>query len=282
MMDDLAGKAAVVTGAASGIGYALAEALGHEGMRVVMADVEEQPLTEAAAKVRSVTGSDVLGVPTDVSVAASVDDLAVQAIEAYGPVALLCNNAGVAGGGLVWDTPLSEWEWVLGVNLWGVVHGLHTFLPAMVAQGEGHIVNTASMAGLLASPGMAPYCASKHAVVAISEALYRELELAGSPLGVSVLCPGFVNTRIVDADRNWPSRLGPVPEQGEVATMVDQFFRQQILAGMPPATVAEHVVAAIKQRRFWVLTHAEQYADHVRSRFDAAVSGRDPDPFAFG
>jgi NAD(P)-dependent dehydrogenase (short-subunit alcohol dehydrogenase family) len=281
-MEDLRGKAAVVTGAASGIGLGLAERLAAEGMQVVMADIEEAALEEAAAKVRAATAAGVLAVPTDVSAAASVEELAARATDAFGSVALLCNNAGVAGGSLVWDTPLSAWHWVLGVNMWGIIHGLHAFLPAMIQKGEGHVVNTASMAGLLASPGMAPYCASKHAVVGISEALYSELQLSGSAVGVSVLCPGFVNTRIGDADRNWPSRLGVAPERSPVADVMEQVLRDRLAAGMAPTEVAAAVVNAVKKGQFWILTHADEYADEVRARFDAAVSGRNPAPFAFG
>jgi NAD(P)-dependent dehydrogenase (short-subunit alcohol dehydrogenase family) len=251
-------------------------------MQVVMADVEKVALDEAAAEVSGLGGK-VLPVTTDVSDAASVQQLAAAAEAAFGPVWLVCNNAGVAGGGFTWDVPRSTWEWVLGVNMWGVINGIATFVPGMVERGDGHVVNTASMAGLLASPGMAPYTASKHAVVAISETLYRDLELMGSRVGVSVLCPGFVNTRIGDADRNWPSRLGPLPvaEDNAMAEVIREALRVRLAGGTPPSEVADKVFDAIAARRFWVLPHAGEYAEHVRARFDNAVEGRDPEPFVF-
>jgi NAD(P)-dependent dehydrogenase (short-subunit alcohol dehydrogenase family) len=278
----LSGRVAVVTGAASGIGLGLASRAAAEGMHVVMADIERAALDEAAAGVEA-SGAKALPVVTDVSDATSVQQLAAKAEEAFGPVWLVCNNAGVAGGGLAWELGHDTWEWVLGVNLWGVIHGIAAFVPGMVARGEGHVVNTASMAGLLASPGMAAYCASKHAVVAISESLYRDLELTGSQVGVSVLCPGFVNTRIADAARNWPARLGPPPavDDTPIADLVRAALEARIAGGMPPAEVADKVFDAVVTRRFWVLPHADEYAAHVRSRFANAVEGRNPDPFQF-
>jgi NAD(P)-dependent dehydrogenase (short-subunit alcohol dehydrogenase family) len=279
---ELSGRVAVVTGAASGIGLGLATKAAALGMQVVMADIEKVALDEAAAEVSGL-GAKVLPVTTDVSDAASVEQLAAAAEAAFGPVWLLCNNAGVAGGGLTWEIPSSTWQWVLGVNMWGVIHGIAAFMPGMVERGEGHVVNTASMAGLLASPGMAPYTASKHAVVAISETLYRDLELMGLRVGVSVLCPGFVNTRIGEADRNWPSRLGPLPvsENNPMAEVIRQALQARLAGGMPPSEVADKVFDAIAGRRFWVLPHADEYAAPVRTRFDNAVEGRNPEPFFF-
>jgi NAD(P)-dependent dehydrogenase (short-subunit alcohol dehydrogenase family) len=283
--DELAGRVAVVTGSASGIGLGLASKAAALGMQVVMADIEKVALDEAAAEVSALSGAGgkVLPVTTDVSDAASVQELAAAAEAAFGPVWLVCNNAGVAGGGFTWDIPRSTWEWVLGVNMWGVINGIATFVPGMVERGEGHVVNTASMAGLLASPGMAPYTASKHAVVAISETLYRDLELLGSRVGVSVLCPGFVNTRIGDADRNWPSRLGPLPvaEDNPMAEVIREALRVRLAGGTPPSEVADKVFDAIAGRRFWVLPHAAEYAEHVRARSDNAIEGRSPEPFVF-
>ena len=207
---DLAGKVAVVTGAASGIGLAIAEKCVSEQMKVVLADVEEDALELAADRLAQ--RGPVLAVPTDVSVAESVDELRRQA-EAFGPVHLVCNNAGVstAGPGAAWEKPVSAWDWVLGVNLWGVIHGIRAFMPGMVERDQGHIVNTASIAGFLPFPFAAPYAASKHAVVGISTSIYHELELRGSNVHVSVLCPGWIRTNIADAERNWPERLGALP-----------------------------------------------------------------------
>jgi NAD(P)-dependent dehydrogenase (short-subunit alcohol dehydrogenase family) len=281
-MAEFEGRVAVVTGAASGIGLGLATKAAAVGMQVVMADIEKVALDEAAAEVSGL-GAQVLPVTTDVSDAASVQQLAAAAEAAFGPVWLVCNNAGVAGGGFTWDVPRSTWEWVLGVNMWGVINGIATFVPGMVERGEGHVVNTASMAGLLASPGMAPYTASKHAVVAISETLYRDLELTGSSVGVSVLCPGFVNTRIGEADRNWPSHLGPLPvsEDNPMTEVIRELLRVRLAEGTPPSEVADKVFDAIAARRFWVLPHAHEYGEHVRSRFDNAVEGHNPEPFQF-
>ena len=285
VMTDFEGRVAVVTGAASGIGLGLATKAAALGMPVVMADIEKVALDEAAAEVSAVSGlgGKVLPVPTDASDAASVEQLAAAAEGAFGPVWLVCNNAGVAGGGFTWDIPRSTWEWVLGVNMWGIINGIATFVPGMVERGEGHVVNTASMAGLLASPGMAPYTASKHAVVGISETLHRDLQLVGSGVGVSVLCPGFVNTRIAEADRNWPSRFGPLPvaEDNPMAELIRAALQARLAEGTPPSEVADTVFEAIAARRFWVLPHADEYAEHVRSRFDNAVEGRNPEPFVF-
>jgi NAD(P)-dependent dehydrogenase (short-subunit alcohol dehydrogenase family) len=206
-MKDLEGKVAVVTGAASGIGLALATRFAEEGMKVVLADIEGPALDSAVTALRS-AGRDVIGVRTDVSSYESVQALAANAADVYGKAHVLCNNAGVGGGNLLWLTTEKDWQWVFGVNIWGVINGIRAFVPGMVAHGEeGHIVNTSSMAGL-ATPTMDTiYAASKHAVVAISEALYFQLHVAGSKLSASVLCPGFVRTNILAAARNRPKEL---------------------------------------------------------------------------
>lgn len=271
-MQDLTGKNAVVTGAASGIGRALAGRFAAEGMRVVLADVEAAPL-EAAAKELRADGAEVAQVVTDVSDGDQVDALAAAATEAFGPVHVLCNNAGVGAGGLLSELTTADWQWVLGVNLWGVIHGIRAFLPGMVAHGEpAHIVNTASLAGHVAAPFMGPYSASKFAVVAISETLHHELSMTGANVRASVLCPGWVNTNIAASERNRPAALGG-GSRGEDPRA--QMLNQVLESGMAPAEVAELVLSAIRDDRFWVFTHPEMQAG-VEARWDSIRSGTNP------
>ena len=257
-MQDFQGKVAVVTGAASGIGRALAGKSAQEGMKVVLADVEENALKQAEAELRA-SGADVLAVQTDVSKAADVEALAQKAFDTYGAVHLLFNNAGVGAGITVWDSSLADWQWVLGVNLWGVIHGVHYFVPRMLAQGsEGHIVNTASSAGLIASSGLGIYKVSKHGVVTLSETLALELAQRGAKIKVSALCPEWVNTRIMDAERNRPAALQNAPEEQQISPEIAaaiQAMRQVIEAGIPPSQVADTVFDAIREERFYILTH---------------------------
>ncbi|MGH9047768.1 MAG: SDR family NAD(P)-dependent oxidoreductase, partial [Acidimicrobiales bacterium] len=218
-MEDLSGRVAVVTGGASGIGYALAERFAGEGMGVVIADVEEAALKGAGAMLRA-TGADVLEVETDVRDAGQVESLAERAVAHFGAVHVVCNNAGVAGGaagGALWDIALEDWEWTLGVNLRGVINGVRAFVPRLVAQGEGHVVNTASMAGLIAGGGGA-YGVSKAGVVSLSESLYFGLQQADAGVGVSVLCPGWVNTHLADSERNRPADLAVEPAADPMAS----------------------------------------------------------------
>jgi NAD(P)-dependent dehydrogenase (short-subunit alcohol dehydrogenase family) len=271
---DLRGKTAVVTGAASGIGFALAERFVDEGMQVALADVEEPALVEAAAKLRA-AGGNVLAEVTDVSDGDSVDRLARAVANTFGPVQVLCNNAGVGAGGLVSELSTADWEWVLGVNLWGVIHGVRAFLPGMLASGEpGHVVNTASLAGLVSAPFMAPYSASKFAVVATSEALFHELRMTGAKVGVSVLCPGWVNTNIHSSERNRPARAGRQGDMG-VPDGRAEMLRQILQNGMPPAEVAQLVVDAVRTNRFYILTHPEM-TPAIEARMTAIVEGHDP------
>jgi NAD(P)-dependent dehydrogenase (short-subunit alcohol dehydrogenase family) len=272
-MELTAGKVAVVTGAASGIGLALAERFARAGLDVVLADVEQPALQAASEKVAGL-GVKTLAVPTDVSDEAAVSALAAAAIDRFGAVHVVCNNAGVASFGDPWFGPLSAWEWVLGVNLWGVIHGIRAFLPVLAGQGEGHIVNTASIAGLI--PGLGPsYDATKHAVVAISEDLYQAMNVAMLPIGVSVLCPGWVRTSVVQADRNWPEKLGEVPSRAVTAEVTVPHVQRAVDEGMAPAAVADLVADAITANRFWVFTDP-RFTQIALDRWQRIAEGHNP------
>jgi NADP-dependent 3-hydroxy acid dehydrogenase YdfG len=269
-METFEGRTAVVTGAASGIGRALAERFAALGMNVVLADVEEPRLAETAAHLRE-SGANVLPVVTDVGSGDSVDALAAKAFDTYGAVHVLCNNAGVGGGGPIAALTTNDWKWVLDVNLWGVIHGIRAFLPTMVASGEeGHIVNTGSIAGMITAPGLGAYGATKFAVVAISETLHAELTLADSRVGVSVLCPGMVNTNIDTADRNRPPHLRGASLEPTPAERAD--FKARLEAGMQPAQVALLVEDGIRNRRPYIFTGREFlpiFEARVRTIIDA-------------
>jgi NAD(P)-dependent dehydrogenase (short-subunit alcohol dehydrogenase family) len=272
-MELTAGKVAVVTGAASGIGLALAERFARAGLHVVLADVEQTALEAAEQKIARL-GVKTLAVRTDVSDDASVQALAAASVDRFGAVHVICNNAGVSSASDPWFGPLSAWKWVLGVNLWGVIHGIRAFLPLVAMQGEGHIVNTASVAGLM--PGLHPsYDASKHAVVAISEDLYTAMQVAGLPIGVSVLCPGWVRTGILDAERNWPDGMGEIPPLALTAEVTLPHVRRAVDEGMEPAAVADLVADAIAGDRFWVLTDPGFTAIALR-RWQGIATGDNP------
>lgn len=255
-MKDFQGKVAVVTGAASGIGRALAEKSAQLGMKVALADVEAAALKQAEEEMKA-AGADVLAVQTDVSKAEDVEALAQKAFDTYGAVHLLFNNAGVGAGTTVWESSLADWQWVLGVNLWGVIHGIHYFVPRMLAQGsEGYIVNTASSAGLIASSGLGIYKVTKHGVVTLSETLALELAQRGANIKVSVLCPEWVNTRIMEAERNRPAALqNPAQEQSPEVAAAIEFLRQVVQTAIPPSQVADTVFDAIREDKFYILTH---------------------------
>jgi NAD(P)-dependent dehydrogenase (short-subunit alcohol dehydrogenase family) len=270
-MELTAGKVAVVTGAASGIGLALAERFARAGLDVVLADIEEPALQAAEQKV-AVLGAKTLAVPTDVSDEAAVNALAAAAVDRFGAVHVVCNNAGVSTNADPWSGPISSWKWVLGVNLWGIIHGIRAFLPVLAAQREGHIVNTASAAGLI--PATNPqYDSTKHAVVAISEDLYRAT--AGLGVGVSVLCPGWVRTRILQADRNWPASLGEVPPPAAATAVLAPHAQRVIDEGMAPAAVADLVADAIAADRFWVFTDP-RFTEMALDRWQRSAEGHNP------
>lgn len=276
-MADLSGKVAVVTGAASGIGYAMAERWAASGMKVVLADIEEDALERAADELAD--AGTVIAVPTDVSLPESVEELRRQA-EALGRVTVVCNNAGVAGVSALpgWDKPLAEWQWVLAVNLWGVINGVRAFLPGMVERDEGTIVNTASIAGLLPLPFGTPYAASKHAVVGLSVTIRQELEIMGSRARVCVLCPGWIRTHVADSERNWLDRFGDIPEvpDTEISRMFNGMVRSLVEGGMEPGEVANQVYSAVEEGRFWVLPNAEKYGPVIQDMATSAVEGRTP------
>ena len=278
-MESLTGKVVVVTGAASGIGRSMADRFAAEGMQVVLADVEEAALAAATEEVTG-TGAAAVGVPCDVSSRASVDALAEAAVTRFGAVHVVCNNAGVSGGmGPLWETTSKDWEWVLGVNLMGVVHGIQAFVPLMLDQGgDGHVVNTSSVLGL-SSGGGSIYSVTKHAVTRLSEGLLNDLRSASSNLGVSVLCPGLIATQIVSSDRNRPDQLrnevdaAAAEDAAKQRELVQGYFLSE---GMPPAEVAGMVVDAILADRFYVLTHPDMIKPAVEARLRAVLDGTDP------
>lgn len=279
-MDTIEGKVAVVTGAASGIGLAMARGFAAAGASVVLADVEEGALKDAEGELAG-GGAPVLSVPTDVRDGAAVDALRDAALDRFGAVHVVCNNAGVAVGGRTWEHTVADWEWILGVNLWGVVHGVRSFTPVLLDQGEGHIVNVASMAGLVSPPFMSAYNATKHAVVALSESLHGELAMEGGAVGVSVLCPGWVKTRINDSDRNRPDgeEGDGVLGDAEARAGFRQIVAGLIAGGIEADDVAAMVLDAVLTRRFYILTHPD-WSPLITDQAARIVAG-DPPSGAF-
>ena len=273
-MRELAGKTAFVTGGAAGIGLALGRAFAQSGMKVMLADIEADAL-QAAVKSLQEISPDISGTICDVAESASVERAAQAAFDAFGNVHVVCNNAGVAAGGGIDHISLDNWRWVIDVNLMGVLHGIKSFLPHIRAHGEGgHIVNTASMAGMQSDLGFSPYGASKFAVVSLSEGLSLRLKPHG--IGVSVLCPSYVRTRIGESGRNRPERYGqsqPLDPAAPAGAMVAEIARQ-IEAGLDPATVATRVLTAIREDQLYVFTHPGMRAE-VEARFAAILAAMD-------
>jgi len=276
-MKDFNGKVAVVTGAASGIGKALAERCLAEGMQVVMADVEQKALDESASELQASGDNNILAVTCDVSKREQVEDLARKTIDTFGAVHLLFNNAGVTAGSNVWDATYNDWEWVMGVNLWGVIYGVKTFMPIILAQdSEGHIVNTASVAGLVPGFGMATYSVTKHGVVALTENIFAHLGFNSGKVGASVLCPGFISTHIYDAARNRPAELAnPDVEVTEEMQQQYQGTIAMIQAGMEPAELADIVFKGIRTKQLYIQTH-DAFNRVISKRAENIVTGTNP------
>jgi len=278
-MQDFEGKVAVITGAASGIGRALTEKCLAEGMHVVMGDIEEGALHQTAAELQSAGQNSVLPVKTNVAILEEIENLKQKAVDTFGGVHLLFNNAGIGGGGNSWNSTQKDWDWVLGVNLWSVIHGLRVFVPQMIAQDTPcHIVNTASVAGLLGGTTNAAYAVTKHGVVALTESLFRDLQAENLKIGASVLCPGLIDTSIMDSSRNRPESLvddvEPVQVTAEQAAARAQ-FAAALKRGMQPAEVAEIVFAGIRADRLYIQTH-DTFNPMLLERAENIASGTNP------
>lgn len=275
-MQDLKGKVAVITGGAEGIGKAIAVAAAVEGMKLVLADIDASKLDKTVTEFAA-NGTEVIGIKTDVSKYEQVEALAQAAFERFGNVHLLVNNAGVAVAKSAWETTQQDWDWVMGVNLYGVTNGLRAFIPTMLEKGEaGHIVNTASVAGLISEPALAAYNVSKFGVVTLSEGLHHDLTLRKSNIKVSVLCPAWVKTRIAESERNRDqsdrcdvSKLDPISLKTGMSIM------NAVQNGIPPEKVADDVIAAVKAGKFYILTHPHSKAG-VQIRMEDIINERAP------
>ena len=280
-MKQFAGRVAVITGAASGLGRAMAARFARENMSVVLADVNAADLARTETELRD-GGATVIGVHTDVSRAEDIDELASRTLEAFGAVHLVVNNAGVAPLGSAWENTLADWQWTLGVNLWGVIHGVRVFTPLLLAQAQkageaGHIVNTASVSGFINAPGMCMYNVSKHAVVALSESLHHELARLTQQVKCSVLCPAYVPTGIADSERNRPETLA----NSRGSETSDELAREEALRSavrrgkLSAEQVAQSVFEAVREERFYILTHPK-ILGAVQARMEDIVSGAEP------
>ncbi len=273
-MKELSGKTAVVTGAASGMGLAFADRFARAGMNVVMSDIEAPRLDEAVAGVAA-HGTRVIGQVTNVADGDAMDELGARTIDEFGAVHVVCNNAGVAGNVRGGELNVAEWKWVLDVNLWGVIHGHRVFLPLLVEQGEGHIINTASMAGHL--PGHGAYSASKWAVVGITQGLFHQMQGEQTGVGVSCLCPGFVSTEIHNSDRNCPEEAAPpaLVEPSAEEEMRFNFLADMVTSGRPPAEVADMVHDAVLNDTFWIFTDLGM-VQALKEKHDSIMENRNP------
>jgi len=277
-MKEFKGKVVVITGAASGIGRGIAEHCVKKEMKVVLADIEEAPLRETEQTLKA-TGATVLAVRTDVSKASEIETLSRKTLDAFGAVHLLFNNAGVQTRRTIWESTMADWEWVINVNLWGVIHGVRIFVPIMLQQQtECHIVNTASAVGLISGPAIGTYRVTKCGVVSLSETLYLELQQRNAPIGVSVLCPSFVRSRLNEAERNRPAELSnspgenpPTPEEESL----ERLFQEMNQSGIAPEQCAELVFTAIQRNTFYILTHPELNTA-IQRRMEDILQGRNP------
>jgi NAD(P)-dependent dehydrogenase (short-subunit alcohol dehydrogenase family) len=273
-MKELTGKVAAVTGAASGLGRCMALAFAAEGMDLALADVDEVNLSSVQDEVLA-KGVRAITLKVDVSNAQQIEIFRDQTLTRLGGVHVVCNNAGVSPLGAVWENSAADWQWILGVNLWGVVHGVRAFAPHLIAQDEGHIVNTASVSGLISPPGSGAYNVTKHAVVALSESLYHDLRERNSKVGVSVLCPAYVPTGIVDSERSRPKELAASPKS-EPTLAREAMLRKAVKSGKVSADqVAQAVVAAIKEERFYILTHPK-IKGAIQARMEDILNGCAP------
>ncbi len=276
-MNNLKGKVAVVTGGASGLGRAMALHFAREGMHVAIADIEQDKIDAVVAELKAL-GVKAIGAKTDVSKGEEVDALAKRVVSDLGGVHVVCNNAGVSPLGLAWENTLADWQWMIGVNLWGVIHGVRAFTPLLLAQGEGHIVNTASVAGLINPPNSAMYNVTKHAVVALTETLHHDLKEKKSNVGCSVLCPAYVPTGIADSERNRPATLAnpasvqKSPEQLAKEAMLQKAVRSGKLSA---DDIGAAVLAAVKEDRFYILTHP-RIKGAIQARMEDILEGRQP------
>ncbi len=275
-MKQFTDRVAVVTGGASGLGRAMAWRFAREGMKIVLADIEQTTLDTTLEEFQE-AGHEAIAVQGDVSRAADVESLAEQTLAAFGAVHIACNNAGVAPGGLVWEHTVKDWEWAMGPNVWGVIHGVRVFTPILLKQNtEAHIVNTASVAGLLSLPGMGLYCVTKHAVVTLTECLHHDLVENSDKVRCSVLCPAYVPTGIADSERNRPAHLRDDRPKSEQELRREEGLRRAVESGRITAEeVADAVFNAIRDKRFYILTH-QRIKPAIETRMQDILLERSP------